>query len=261
MTAIPKSPLTVVHLLAPLLLFAASCGVPITECVEEDIAVTAGDTIPVEVRFPRHAVYEQFEGIEQDMVKAGLVNISHMDTTILVDLKYATHDNFLDSAVYGPLTEAYLRVEAAAKLSLAQDELTSRKPGFRLLVLDAARPVRVQRMMWDLVKDGPEKRYVANPETTGSLHNYGSAVDLTIVDSNNIVLDMGTPFDHFEKLAHPRHEAHFVATGDLSREQVANRKLLRDVMLSADFTGIATEWWHFNAFPLSHVETYFTMIP
>ncbi|MFT7589894.1 MAG: D-alanyl-D-alanine dipeptidase [Limisphaerales bacterium] len=229
---------------------------------QADAATTAlkEDTISVEKRYPRTEIHEKYDGLEKEMVAAGLVNVRHMDTNIIVELKYATSDNFLNSAVYGPMVDAYLRVEAAAKLSLAQDELAALKPGYRLIVFDAARPVHVQEMMWELVKDGPKRHYVANPEI-GSLHNYGSAVDLSIVDSNGLLLDMGTPFDFFGKLAHPRHEQSFLKTRKLSRAQVQNRELLRKVMESADFAGIPTEWWHFNAFPLKHVETYFPLVP
>lgn len=197
--------------------------------------------------------------VERQMRAAGLVRVRDMDPRIRVQLAYATANNFLDSAVYGPLEHAYLRLEAVAMLSLAQDALERRKPGYRLLVYDAARPKSVQQTMWALVQGTPEQHYVANP-AVGSLHGYGAAVDLTLAGPSGKALDMGTPFDHFGPLAQPRYEARFLRDGKLSREQVENRQLLREVMQSAGFQTIPSEWWHFNAFGLAEVKRYFALI-
>jgi D-alanyl-D-alanine dipeptidase len=211
-------------------------------------------------RFERIPSRERAEGLEGEMQDAGLIDIQDMDSTIRVELKYGGADNFLDSNVYGELQNAYLRVEAAAMLSLAQEKLQDLKPGYSLLVYDAARPVSVQERMWSLVVGTSEQNYVASPGT-GSLHNYGAAVDLTICRPDGVPLDMGTPFDHFGRESQPRHESSYLNSGALNREQIENRKLLRKVMASGGFKGIPTEWWHFNAYPLEHVKRNFEQIP
>lgn len=210
-------------------------------------------------RYARKPVREQYSGLAAEMVQLGLVDVRAMDPSIQVSLAYAGTDNFLDSAVYGTLDAAFLRIEAAAMLSIAQDELKRRKPGYHLLVYDAARPRRIQEQMWALVKGTPQRGYVADP-VVGSLHNYGAAVDLSIADSSGVPLDMGTAFDHFGPLAQPRHEARFLQSGELSREQIANRRLLREVMQSAGFQGIPNEWWHFNAFGINYVRSHYPVI-
>jgi len=176
----------------------------------------------------------------------GFVDIQKLDPTILVDLKYATDDNFTGQVIYADLHQAYLHPDAAAKLVKAQQLLQEQHPDFALLVYDAARPLHIQQLLWDAVKDTPLNRYVANPETTG-LHNYGMAVDVTIADSLQIPLDMGTPFDYFGKKAGINHEESLLAAGLLTQEQINNRRLLRGIMRQAGFYAIEGEWWHFNA--------------
>jgi D-alanyl-D-alanine dipeptidase len=210
-------------------------------------------------RFPLKASGGPYTGLAAELSAQGLVDVQAMDPVILVDLAYASANNFLDTALYGTMQTAFLQLEAAAMLSLAQDELSRRKPDYRLLVYDAARPRRVQQKMWQRVSGTPMAPYVANPDA-GSLHNYGAAVDLTLADSSGTPLDMGTPFDFFGPLAEPRHEARFLASGALSQAQYNNRRLLREVMQYAGFQPIANEWWHFNAFSLRHAQKNYPII-
>ncbi len=184
--------------------------------------------------------------LEKSMRDAGLVDISVAAPGILVDLKYSSTDNFLRMDVYGDLQTAFLRREAAEKLAKAQKKLADLKPDFHLLVYDAARPRRVQYIMWEKVNLPDKINYVANPET-GSIHNFGMAVDLTVANNDGKPLDMGTEFDYFGPLAQPQLEPAFLADGKLSKEQISNRELLRSVMRSGGFYGIETEWWHFVA--------------
>ena len=102
-------------------------------------------------------------------------------------------------------------------------------------------------MMWDELQV-PEKlkdKYVSNPEV-GSLHNFGCAVDVSIVNEDFWEMDMGTPYDYFGELGYPIAESRMIEEGKLTWRQFENRKLLREVMTEAGFTGITTEWWHFN---------------
>jgi D-alanyl-D-alanine dipeptidase len=87
--------------------------------------------------------------------------------------------------------------------------------------------------------------YLANPER-GSIHSYGMALDITILDAQGRELDMGTGFDDMTELSHPALEEGFVAAGRLTAAQVQNRRLLREAMNHAGFVGIRTEWWHFD---------------
>jgi D-alanyl-D-alanine dipeptidase len=189
----------------------------------------------------------------------GLVDVQTTCPDVVVELKYATADNFLGRNVYGSLTRCYLVREAALKLADAQKRLTALKPGWRLKIFDGARPRRIQAAMWETVKGTPQQPYVANPET-GSMHNHGAAVDLSLVDDTGREADMGTPFDFFGDLAQPRWEEKFLEQGRLTAAQVANRRLLRTVMSDAGFLPISGEWWHFDAFPKDEVRRRFKII-
>jgi D-alanyl-D-alanine dipeptidase len=217
-----------------------SCGSSSGHDVPAVNGMAAGvtDSLP---RQDMHPIIKSQAGSEIDerMLAAGLVDVLTYDSTLLIDLKYSTADNFLGYDVYGALNICYLQPDVAQMLANANAALHTLHPGFSLLVYDGAR---------DTVKTMPVKQatYVSNP-VMGSVHNFGAAVDLTICDSLGHPLDMGTPFDYFGDLAHTDLEAVFLASGELSQEQVNNRKLLRRVMRKAGFSGIQTEWWHFNA--------------
>ncbi len=185
---------------------------------------------------------------EQSIINAGLVDIKSIDSTIVVDLKYSTTDNFLGVDVYGDFNRCYLQPDVADKLKLSQLFLKSKFPYYSLIVYDAARPRSVQRIMWDTVDVPHQERskYLSNPQG-GSLHNFGAAVDISIIDKDGYVLDMGTPYDFFGELAYPREEARLLNEGKLSYKQLLNRELLRSVMQKGGFWGITTEWWHFNS--------------
>jgi D-alanyl-D-alanine dipeptidase len=178
--------------------------------------------------------------------KAGLVDIRDLDSSIVVHLLYATEDNFVGEQMYKSLREAFLQTEAAKKLVLAQKYLKQINADYKLIVYDAARPQWAQEIMWNKVKNTPMKRYVASPARI-SMHTYGVAVDVSILDSDGKELDMGTEVDFLGALAEPKHEAKYLASGELTREQVKNRDLLRTVMKKAGFRGISNEWWHFEA--------------
>lgn len=179
-----------------------------------------------------------------------LVDIQSVNSNIRVDLKYSTEDNFMHVQLYDTIRHAYLNADVAERLSLCQNLLDSLYPGFQLLVFDAVRPLSVQRKMWFSLDSIPYSRrgkFVSNPKY-GSVHNYGAAVDLTIVDSNGLELDMGAGYDDFRPIAFPSREKEFLASGDLTITQFENRKLLRKVMRFQHFYNIPSEWWHFNAF-------------
>lgn len=179
-----------------------------------------------------------------------LVSINQTNPEIFVSLAYARSDNFMHEVLYLKWKEAYLQKPVALMLNKAQERLTFLKPGLHLLVYDAARPLSVQQHMWDALDSIPVKervKFVSSPRGK-SLHNLGCAVDLTICDAKGIPLDMGAGFDDMRLIAYPMYEAKYLAEGVLTKDQLANRKMLRSVMRFAGFSGIPTEWWHFNAY-------------
>jgi zinc D-Ala-D-Ala dipeptidase len=188
------------------------------------------------------------DSIEIALLKAGLVNIKNIDSTIFVCLKYSTTDNFLGKDVYGDFNNCYLQPDVAEKIKQAEKILQSKYPFYRLIIFDAVRPRSIQRKMWDsiTVPHAERSKYVSNPNN-GSLHNFGAAVDISIINEQGMELDMGTPYDYFGELAYPREEERMIAEGKLTHTQLLNRQLLRNTMQAAGFFGIATEWWHFNS--------------
>lgn len=178
---------------------------------------------------------------------------------IALDLRYATTNNFMGVDLYGEFNRAFLHRDAAARLQRAALLLSQEHPGYKLLIFDALRPRSVQRLLWERVEGTPQQPYVANP-ASGSIHNFGFAVDLTIVDEAGNSLDMGTPFDAFEKLAQPRLEAQFLKEGSLTQGQLQNRLLLRRVMTQAGFIQLPLEWWHFDALPKREVRQQYKIV-
>ena len=176
----------------------------------------------------------------------GVVDATSLVPDLAVELKYATPDNFAGKQLYHDLDACYLQREVAAQLARARDHLRARAPGLRFLAYDCLRPHRVQREMFAAVRGTPQESYVANPHKTTSMHSLGCAVDLTLAKGDGTPLDLGTPFDHLGREAQPRHELTLLRQGRLTQEQVANRLLLREVMVRAGFVPLNNEWWHFN---------------
>lgn len=186
------------------------------------------------------------QSLADRMSDFGLVNVGRMDSTIQVRLMYAADSNFTGVVLYDDLCEAYLHPDAAEALLKAQKELHDLFPDYNLLVKDAARPMSVQKKMFRAVQGTPKANYVANPVKGGGLHNYGLAVDITIVDSQGNELPMGTPVDHLGPEANIDRETQMVAACTISETERQNRLLLRRVMTAAGFKPLRTEWWHFN---------------
>lgn len=189
------------------------------------------------------------DAIDPDAIasRPGVVDATSAVPDLLVELKYASADNFMKRDVYGALKRCYLYRDNADMLARAAALLRQSHPELRLLAYDCLRPRRVQRIMWELVRGTPQQGFVANPETrVASLHNRGCAIDLTLAGGDGTALDMGAPFDSFSREAQPRHEIELLKAGKLTAAQVGNRLLLREVMVRAGFTPVAHEWWHFD---------------
>lgn len=241
-------------LLLGLLFVLAGCdpGADTRHEVGEEKKNSLDSVIPVKTdsvkSVEKDSAVVEISPIEKQLIEMGLVNIHDLDSGIVVDLRYSTTDNFIGLDMYGNFNACYLQEDVAEKLVAAQQFLKKKYPFYSLVIYDAVRPLHIQQQMWDTLKlpPGQKTKYLSNPGN-GSLHNYGAAVDLSIIDENGIPLDMGTPFDFFGEKAHPVKEKELLESGELSQRQVFNRELLRSVMRQAGFFGIQTEWWHFNA--------------
>ena len=153
---------------------------------------------------------------------------------LVVDLRYASADNFMHQRLYPASAKAWLRKAAADSLAIIQKEL--KEKGLGLKIFDAYRPWSITDLMWEKVKDD---RYAADPKK-GSNHNRGVAVDLAIVDlKTGKEWDMGTGFDNFSDTAHH-------AFMQLSFEVLQHRVLLKMMMEKHGFKALDTEWWHYS---------------
>ncbi len=160
------------------------------------------------------------------------VNIQKISKDFVLDMRYATANNFLKEKVYS-CAQCYVREDVAKALLKVSAEL--KKKGYKLKFFDCYRPYSVQKKMWKIF---PNPGYVADPKG-GSVHNRGAAVDVTLVQSDGTLVDMGTGFDHFGK------EAHHSYT-NFSSTILSHRKLLKNTMEKHGFKTIKTEWWHYN---------------
>jgi D-alanyl-D-alanine dipeptidase len=153
------------------------------------------------------------EGIASDPAFRHLSTIDG----IAVDLRYATPDNFVGRDLYSPYDCAWLHRDAAAALERVVAWLKDARPDCTPLVLDALRPQRVQQQLWDALAGTDLQMYLANPQR-GSIHSFGMALDITLLDADGRELDMGTGFDDMTELSHPALEAR---KGELMEDQPA----------------------------------------
>lgn len=154
--------------------------------------------------------------------------------SLVLDLRYATNNNFMQQKLYPPITTTWLRKPAADSLAVIQQQLKTL--GLGLKIFDAYRPYSVTEKMWEPVQDD---RYAADPKK-GSGHNRGIAVDLTLITlKTGRELDMGTGFDNFSDTAHH-------AFTQLPTAVLQNRALLKKIMEQHGFKALDTEWWHYS---------------
>jgi D-alanyl-D-alanine dipeptidase len=244
-------------------LFILSCtntDVDIKQEVSHKTNNSTNDTIfPTK---PVETIEEVFVGeLEGVLIAMGLVDIQNIDSTILIDVRYSSLNNFMKEDVYTDLERIYLQPTVAIDLKKCNEYLNQLDSSLVLLVYDGVRPRSVQQKMWDILDMpiGEKTKFVSNPKN-GSIHNYGCAVDLTIANLNGDTLDMGAGYDDIRKIAYPRHEARFLENGELTVLQINSRKLLRKVMKKGGFYNIQTEWWHFNRYNRSKAKTLFQII-
>ena len=169
-----------------------------------------------------------YEGISDTT----FVKLTDFGSDFVLDMKYATNDNFMKQKVYD-CADCYLRLKTIKYLKAANAEFMQK--GYRIKLFDCYRPLDIQKKMWQLV---PNADYVADPNK-GSVHNRGGALDLTLVDETGRELDMGTPFDFFGPEASHNYQG-------FPRRIIKNRAYLKEVMLKHNFKAFSTEWWHYN---------------
>ena len=169
-----------------------------------------------------------YEGISDTT----FVKLTDFGSDFVLDMKYATNDNFLKQKVYD-CADCYLRLKTIKFLKEANAEFMEK--GYRIKLFDCYRPLDIQKKMFELV---PNADYVADP-SKGSVHNRGGAVDLTLITANGKEVDMGTPFDFFGPEAGHNYQG-------FSRRILKNRAYLKEVMLKHNFKAFSSEWWHYN---------------
>ncbi len=178
-----------------------------------------------------HAL-QLFDTLTANFNDSDLVDITLFTKKAVLQIRYATKDNFLDTILY-PCAKCLLRYEVLKDLLRAQSEFEA--DGFTIKLYDCYRPFHVQELMWEKV---PIPGLVANP-ATGSRHNRGSAVDISLTDARGKELDFGTAHDDFSEKAKTFYP-------DLPDTVKKNRIYLRKVMQKHHFKGINSEWWHFS---------------
>jgi zinc D-Ala-D-Ala dipeptidase len=166
-----------------------------------------------------------------------LVELTKVDPSIHLDIRYATTNNFTGRSVYRQ-ARAFLQRPAAEALARVHQGL--KQKGYGLLVFDGYRPWVVTQFFWDTAsKNEREIEFVANPKR-GSKHNRGCAVDLSLFElASGAEVQMPSTYDEFSERAYPRY-----AGG--SAESRAMRDLLRAAMEAEGFEVYRSEWWHFD---------------
>jgi zinc D-Ala-D-Ala dipeptidase len=160
-----------------------------------------------------------------------MVELLTLDKSFVLDVRYATKDNFTGQVLY-PCGRVWLRRKVALDLILAQQQFKAK--GYCIKIFDGYRPISVQWKLWKIAPKG----YVSHPAKGMRMHNRGAAVDMTLIDATGKELDMGTAYDFLGKAAHLNYPH--------TKEVQANRKLLKDIMQSVGFKAISNEWWHFD---------------
>ncbi len=164
-----------------------------------------------------------------------MLELTKLDGTIKLDIRYATTDNFVGKAVY-PEARAFLQQPAAESVVRVHEEL--KKKGLGLVIYDGYRPWTITKLFWEVVPID-QRIYVADP-AKGSKHNRGCAVDLGIFNiESGQAIPMPSGFDEFTERASPNYKGG-------TAEETANRDLLRRLMESEGFTVNPNEWWHFD---------------
>jgi D-alanyl-D-alanine dipeptidase len=164
-----------------------------------------------------------------------LVELSKLDPTIKLDIRYATKNNFLGKPVYKQ-ARAFLQRPAAEALMRVNQRL--RTQGLGLVIFDGYRPWAVTKAFWDATPED-KKIFVADPKT-GSRHNRGCAVDLSLFSiATGQLVKMPSEYDEITERSHINYEC-------ASPETKKMRETLRTAMEAEGFAVYEPEWWHYD---------------
>ena len=204
-----------------------------------DVGVDHGKTFRIDPLEPvgvlRKIALSASPPSEQKKNDPDLVELRTLDSTIKYDIRYATTNNFM-SAVFYRSAHAYMQRPAAESLVRVSKKLKAF--GYGLLIHDSYRPWYVTKMFWDATPDD-KKIFVANPES-GSRHNRGCAVDLTLYDlDTGAVVEMVGGYDEMTDRSFPDY------VGGTSQQRW-HRELLRRSMEAEGYTVYEAEWWHYD---------------
>ena len=206
-------------------------------------------------------VNQEKSDIEKSLERIGLQNVSEEIPGVEVYMVYATPYNFMGRVLYEELDEAYLVPEAMEKLRKANELLRKKRLDLHLVVYDAARPRSIQEQMWKVVENTELQDFVANPNKSGGgAHNYGVAVDVTLVDCTGHPIPMGSEYDYFGDRSRVDLEEKLIENGEINLRELKNRQLLREIMTEAGWLVEPSEWWHFNAMPLTEASQKLSVI-
>lgn len=170
--------------------------------------------------------------------KGNLIRLLDLDKDFIIDLKYATCDNFTGQQVYAS-DECWIDANTAKLLIKARDIF--KKDGYRVKIWDAYRPIRAQKRFWEIM---PDDEFVARPPDMAKItrfrptHMNGMCVDITITDMEGNEVEMPSPFDTLDETAS-------LSCPSNSEESVKNGTYLKEVMESVGFLAYESEWWHF----------------
>jgi len=169
--------------------------------------------------------------------QAGASLVKFSGPAFINDLRYNSEQNFLKKNVYKDfgLDACYVHPELEAALQKLAPLLAAKQ--LKLVFWDCWRPLSVQEAMWKLV---PDSRYVANPKS-GSNHNRGIAIDVTLAKEDGTYLEMPTPFDDFTA-----HAAPTAPCSPAEKQKCGNRDLLISLMAQVGLKPVPTEWWHYQ---------------
>jgi len=212
------------NLQLPTRLIASLMVVSLYACQSPEKQAPKNDSFPVALPPPPVDTLDYDSSVWTDVLD--------LDSTFVLDIRYATANNFVDTPMYA-CGRCLLRPKVAKVMVKIQQEL--RREGLGIKFYDCYRPRPVQ---WQLWKKVPDPRYVADPRR-GSMHNRGVAVDLTLIDSTGQELPMGTPYDYFGPRAYHTYR-------QLPDSVIANRQKLLQLMQRYNFRPTSTEWWHYS---------------
>lgn len=175
---------------------------------------------------------QYLEDVKTDPNKK-LVEIKKVIPEIVLDIRYATTNNFMHRKMYQQ-AKAFARLPVVMALRDVEAELKAQ--GLGLKIYDAYRPYSVTVKFY---KETPDTNFVADPKK-GSKHNRGCAVDLGLIDlKTGKDVDLPTGFDSFSRKAAANYQ-------NLPKKEIENRELLKSIMQAHGFKVISTEWWHYD---------------